>query len=230
MRKVQMVLPHLGAPASSLDRPVQFLPITALIKPGQHTPAEILALGLELRIPNAAAQTRPVSLAGIRQDSRGSKRYFKQIFCDNISEFEANMPSHAVGSLPARVHQPMTQPLPLVRIASRGELPVASRSCRSDRRWPRTQASPSESCNPRPSRAGRWIRTGTSARLTRGSLDEHEGRRATEIISFVINLEHIGDIIDKNLSEVAAKKMKRKLQFSKGQPNSPRSISAFSKV
>src|SRR5205823_10603033 len=35
-----------------------------------------------------------------------------------------------------------------------------------------------------------------------------------EIISFAINLEHIGDIIDKNLSEVAAKKIKRKLQFS----------------
>jgi phosphate:Na+ symporter len=51
-------------------------------------------------------------------------------------------------------------------------------------------------------------------KLTRGSLDEHEGRRATEIISFVINLEHIGDIIDKNLTEVAAKKIKRKLQFS----------------
>ncbi len=51
-------------------------------------------------------------------------------------------------------------------------------------------------------------------KLTRGSLDEHEGHRATEIISFVINLEHVGDIIDKNLSEVAAKKMKRKLQFS----------------
>jgi phosphate:Na+ symporter len=51
-------------------------------------------------------------------------------------------------------------------------------------------------------------------KLTRGSLDEHEGRRATEIISFVINLEHIGDIIDKNLSEVAAKKVRRKLQFS----------------
>jgi phosphate:Na+ symporter len=51
-------------------------------------------------------------------------------------------------------------------------------------------------------------------KLTRGSLDEHEGCRATEIISFVINLEHIGDIIDKNLSEVAAKKIKRKDQFS----------------
>jgi phosphate:Na+ symporter len=51
-------------------------------------------------------------------------------------------------------------------------------------------------------------------KLTRGSLDEQEGRRATEIISFVINLEHIGDIIDKNLSEVALKKIRRKLQFS----------------
>jgi phosphate:Na+ symporter len=51
-------------------------------------------------------------------------------------------------------------------------------------------------------------------KLTRGSLDEHEGRRAMEIISFAINLEHIGDIIDRNLCEVAAKKIKRKLQFS----------------
>ena len=37
-------------------------------------------------------------------------------------------------------------------------------------------------------------------KLTRGSLDEREGRRAMEIISFTINLEHIGDIIDKNLT------------------------------
>ncbi|MEJ0013486.1 MAG: Na/Pi cotransporter family protein [Bauldia sp.] len=51
-------------------------------------------------------------------------------------------------------------------------------------------------------------------KLTRGSLDEREARRATEIISFSINLEHAGDIIDKNLSELAAKKIKRKLQFS----------------
>jgi phosphate:Na+ symporter len=35
-------------------------------------------------------------------------------------------------------------------------------------------------------------------KLTRGSLDEREGRRTMEIISFAINLEHIGDIIDKN--------------------------------
>jgi phosphate:Na+ symporter len=51
-------------------------------------------------------------------------------------------------------------------------------------------------------------------KLTRGSLDEREGRRAMEIISFSINLEHVGDIIDKNLSELASKKIKRKFQFS----------------
>ncbi|MEO6841723.1 MAG: Na/Pi cotransporter family protein [Bradyrhizobium sp.] len=51
-------------------------------------------------------------------------------------------------------------------------------------------------------------------KLTRGSLDEHEGRRAMEIISFTINLEHFGDIIDKNLSELATKKIKRRFQFS----------------
>jgi phosphate:Na+ symporter len=50
--------------------------------------------------------------------------------------------------------------------------------------------------------------------LTRGSLDDREGRRAMEIISLAINLEHIGDIIDKNLAELAAKKIKRQLQFS----------------
>jgi phosphate:Na+ symporter len=51
-------------------------------------------------------------------------------------------------------------------------------------------------------------------KLTRSSLDDREGKRAMEIISFAINLEHIGDIIDKNLSELAAKKIKRKIEFS----------------
>jgi phosphate:Na+ symporter len=51
-------------------------------------------------------------------------------------------------------------------------------------------------------------------KLTRGSLNDREGHRAMEIISFTINLEHIGDIIDKNLCELAAKKIKRKFQFS----------------
>jgi hypothetical protein len=53
----------------------------------------------ELRILNAAAQTRTVSVAGIRLDSRKSVQPFNGIFCDDISEFESYMPSHAVGSL-----------------------------------------------------------------------------------------------------------------------------------
>ena len=51
-------------------------------------------------------------------------------------------------------------------------------------------------------------------KLTRESLGERDGRRAMEIISFSINLEHVGDIIDKNLMEAAAKKIKRNIVFS----------------
>lgn len=53
------------------------------------------------------------------------------------------------------------------------------------------------------------------AKLTRESLDDDEGRRAMEIISFSINLEHVGDIIDKNVMELANKKIKKKIIFSK---------------
>jgi phosphate:Na+ symporter len=63
-------------------------------------------------------------------------------------------------------------------------------------------------------------------KLTRGSLDEREGQRAMEIVSFAINLEHIGDIIDKNLSELATKKIKRRFQFS---PEGADELSAFHK-
>jgi phosphate:Na+ symporter len=63
-------------------------------------------------------------------------------------------------------------------------------------------------------------------KLTRGSLDEREGQRAMEIISFAINLEHMGDIIDKNLSELATKKIKRRFQFS---PEGAEVLSAFHK-
>jgi phosphate:Na+ symporter len=52
-------------------------------------------------------------------------------------------------------------------------------------------------------------------KLTRESLSDRDGRRAMEIISFSINLEHVGDIIDKNLMEAASKKIKRKIVFSK---------------
>jgi phosphate:Na+ symporter len=50
--------------------------------------------------------------------------------------------------------------------------------------------------------------------ITRESLDDQSGRRAMEIIAFAINLEHIGDIIDMNLMELAGKKVKNKLKFS----------------
>jgi phosphate:Na+ symporter len=63
-------------------------------------------------------------------------------------------------------------------------------------------------------------------KLTRGSLDEQEGQRAMEIISFAINLEHMGDIIDKNLSELAIKKIKRRFQFS---PEGAEELAAFHK-
>ena len=63
-------------------------------------------------------------------------------------------------------------------------------------------------------------------KLTRDSLDEREGQRAMEIISFAINLEHIGDIIDKNLSELATKKIKRRFQFS---PEGAEELTAFHK-
>ncbi|MBU2531235.1 MAG: Na/Pi cotransporter family protein [Alphaproteobacteria bacterium] len=52
------------------------------------------------------------------------------------------------------------------------------------------------------------------ARLLREDLDEADHRRSHEILSFTTNLEHIGDIIDKNLMELAAKKKKAKATFS----------------
>jgi phosphate:Na+ symporter len=51
-------------------------------------------------------------------------------------------------------------------------------------------------------------------RLTRENLEEVDARRAAEIMSFAINLEHIGDIIDKNLREIAIKKIKQNANFS----------------
>jgi phosphate:Na+ symporter len=52
-------------------------------------------------------------------------------------------------------------------------------------------------------------------RMTRDSLDDRDGYRAMEIISFSINLEHVGDIIDKNLMDLASKKIRRGIMFSK---------------
>ncbi|HVA38937.1 MAG TPA: Na/Pi cotransporter family protein [Candidatus Dormibacteraeota bacterium] len=50
--------------------------------------------------------------------------------------------------------------------------------------------------------------------VSREGLDDSESRRWQEIVSFSINLEHIGDVIDKNLMELAAKKIKYRLSFS----------------
>jgi phosphate:Na+ symporter len=52
------------------------------------------------------------------------------------------------------------------------------------------------------------------ARLANEDLSEDERRRAREIMTFAINLEHAGDVIDRNLKGLAAKKIKRQLQFS----------------
>ena len=51
-------------------------------------------------------------------------------------------------------------------------------------------------------------------KVTRGVLDHDESRRAMDILGLSINLEHIGDIIDKNLLEIATKKINHQLQFS----------------
>lgn len=46
------------------------------------------------------------------------------------------------------------------------------------------------------------------------NLSEADAKRCSDILAFTINLEHVGDILDKNLRELAAKKIKRKLTFS----------------
>jgi phosphate:Na+ symporter len=49
---------------------------------------------------------------------------------------------------------------------------------------------------------------------SRTDLGEDESKRYVEILSFTMNLEHIGDIVDKNLMELAAKKIKNRYAFS----------------
>jgi phosphate:Na+ symporter len=50
--------------------------------------------------------------------------------------------------------------------------------------------------------------------ISRAELDPSDARRCEEILGFTVNLEHIGDIIDKNLRELAAKRIKNQLTFS----------------
>jgi len=51
-------------------------------------------------------------------------------------------------------------------------------------------------------------------RLRQDELEAAEVHRANEIISYVINLEHIGDIIDKSLADLATRKIKNHVSFS----------------
>jgi phosphate:Na+ symporter len=50
--------------------------------------------------------------------------------------------------------------------------------------------------------------------VSRNELGEEDGKRYVEILTFTTNLEHIGDIIDKNLMELATKKIKNRYAFS----------------
>ncbi|HSG95402.1 MAG TPA: PhoU domain-containing protein, partial [Afifellaceae bacterium] len=51
-------------------------------------------------------------------------------------------------------------------------------------------------------------------RLMHDELNDEDSKRAVDIITYTINLEHVGDIIDKNLMELAGKKRRLMLQFS----------------
>ena len=51
-------------------------------------------------------------------------------------------------------------------------------------------------------------------KISREALDEHESRRWTDIISFTINMEQIGDIIERVLLDIEDKKIKPHRQFS----------------
>ena len=53
------------------------------------------------------------------------------------------------------------------------------------------------------------------ARIMREELTEEESQRALDLLSFTANMEHIGDIVDGSLMELAAKKSKLGAQFSK---------------
>jgi len=51
-------------------------------------------------------------------------------------------------------------------------------------------------------------------KVTRNPLNEEDSRRCADLISFTTNLEHIGDIIDKSLLEIAQKKIRKQVTFS----------------
>lgn len=50
--------------------------------------------------------------------------------------------------------------------------------------------------------------------VSRELMDPADQKRVVDLITFITNLEHIGDIVDKNLMELATKKVKYQLKFS----------------
>lgn len=61
-------------------------------------------------------------------------------------------------------------------------------------------------------------------KASKAEMSDDESRRFVEILTFTTNLEHIGDIIDKNLMELAGKKIRRQASFS---PEGAAEIRAF---
>ena len=61
-------------------------------------------------------------------------------------------------------------------------------------------------------------------KVSKAEMTEEESQRYVEILTFTTNLEHVGDIIDKNLMELAAKKIKNRYTFS---PEGLEEIRAF---
>jgi phosphate:Na+ symporter len=51
-------------------------------------------------------------------------------------------------------------------------------------------------------------------KASKAEMTEEESRRYIEVLTFTTNLEHIGDIVDKNLMELAAKKIRHGYAFS----------------
>jgi phosphate:Na+ symporter len=51
-------------------------------------------------------------------------------------------------------------------------------------------------------------------KASKAEMSDEESQRYVEILTFTTNLEHVGDIIDKNLMELAAKKIKNHYAFS----------------
>ena len=51
-------------------------------------------------------------------------------------------------------------------------------------------------------------------KVTRHSLDDEDSKRCIDLLAFTTNLEHIGDIVDNNLADIAHKKIRKRLAFS----------------